>query len=156
MENYDPILNVKREIKEVLIQSDAIFQLIGNKDTEYPDDMMFSDIFPYMKDPNTVQEIKNAIYYEASDLGSSGKSGYHLDHLVVNFLVVCNSSTANLKMSTGDSRLDLLAEAIKVLFDKRIGRWIGEMILNFDKPYAMSGDFIARSLQFHFKDVAAC
>lgn len=109
------IPNLKRQIMLKLANSSEIFDLIDNKNIskDSPDDLIYVNIFPYLKVDYTVQEAGTYIGVKLEYPNIDNNEIYKDAQLT--FLVV--SANTHLKTSGGYARTDLIGEEILKLFN---------------------------------------
>lgn len=140
----DKASTAKRKIMQKLVQDEQIQKLIDNKDIEYPEDLIYSNIFPYLKIDNTLQESKICLGMEV-DFPKRISSNIAFKEVQISFLGICKNDF--LKMDNGYSRLDLLMERICELINWN--SWLGfkfDLVSDYGKPY--DDKFYLRELTF--------
>lgn len=106
---------LKRKIMLKLAQDPTIFELIDNKDIDKEDceDLIYTNIFPYVRVNYTVQEVGSYICVKLNYPEVNNNEIFKNAELY--FYVICNNGC--LKTKSGYSRTDLIAERILELFD---------------------------------------
>lgn len=106
---------IKRKIMLKLAQDPKIFELIDNKDIdpECPDDLIYTNIFPYTRVDYTVQEVGAYICLKL-DYPDVNENGIYKDAQLT-FYVICNMGC--MRVHGGLARTDAIAERIIELFD---------------------------------------
>ena len=106
---------LKRKIMLKLANDPTIFKLIDNKDIDEDesDDLIYNNIFPYIRVNYTVQEVGSYICIKLDYPDINGNEIYKDAELT--FFVICNFDC--MKCNGGYSRSDLIAERIIELFD---------------------------------------
>lgn len=135
----------KRKIIQKIVQDKKIQELIENKDIEYPEDLIYSNIFPYLKIDDTILESKISLGIEVDFPKRIGKNN-SFKEVQISFLGICKNDF--LKMNNGYSRLDLLMERICELLNWN--SWLGfkfDLVSEYGKPY--NDKFYSRELIFN-------
>lgn len=101
---------LKRKIMMMLASNPDIFELIDNKtiDRDTPDDLIYVNIFPYLKVDYTIQEAGTYIGVKLEYPDMNSNEIYKDTQLT--FLVV--SANTHLKTDGGYARTDLITEKI--------------------------------------------
>ncbi len=138
-------MELKRKIMMKLAKDPKIFELIDNKtiDPDCPDDLIYTNIFPYKRIDYTVQEVGSYICI-GLDYPKINPNEIYKD-VSLSFLVICN--THAMKVNGGYSRTDAIAERIIELFDWSTD--LGFRIeLNYEDEDAVDENFYFRRLVF--------
>lgn len=136
---------LKRKIMLKLANDKKIFELIDNKniDPDEPDELIYNNIFPYIRVNYTVQEVDAYICIRI-DYPSISRNEIYKD-VELTFYVICNNGC--LKMPGGYSRTDAIAERIIEMFD-----WTSDLgfriELSFEKEDPIDENFYYRKLVF--------
>lgn len=133
----------KRKLMMMLAEDETIFTLLDNKTAEYPDDLINVNIFPQIKIDFPSQEVATYIGLKIDYPSVCNNELYKNFHLTIMII----SNNAHLKTKTGDSRTDLLGEAIiKVLnWNNDLGFRI-EVVSDVEDP--LDTNFYYRKLVF--------
>ena len=125
MNSYE-IVEYKRKIMKALIDSDRIVQLVdyANK-AEYPDDLLYENIFPYNRVPDTEQE-ESVYICVMVDIPTSYAKNDVARNVTIRFRVYAHERLMKVKGESGD-RIDLLAAAIDELFNERLDFGFGPL-----------------------------
>ena len=136
---------LKRKIMMKLAMDPKIFELIDNKtiDPECPDDLIYTNIFPFKRIDYTVQEVGSYICI-GLDYPRINRNEIYKD-VRLSFLVICNTNA--MKVNGGYARTDVIGERIIELFDWNTD--LGFRIeLSYEDEDAIDENFYFRRLVF--------
>ena len=102
----DDISLTKRIIENVLYNDPDIVELIDNPniDLECPEDLVYENLFPFIKVPGTQDESKNFICYEVDDMGEIARND-RMKQQIIQFVVFVHKDL--IKTKYGAPRHDL-------------------------------------------------
>lgn len=98
----------KNKLMMLLAEDETIFKLLDNKSVEFPDELIYKNIFPQIKIDFTVQETQTYICLKI-DYPSICNNELYKNYILT---VMILSNNAHLKTLDGYSRTDLLGEEI--------------------------------------------
>lgn len=107
----------KRVISTVLYNDPDIVELIANHeiDPECPDELMYENIFPFIRVPGIQDESKNFICYEVDDIGEITRND-RMKQQIIQFVVFVHKGL--IETGYGVPRHDLLGYVIRDLFNR--------------------------------------
>lgn len=126
----------------MLYENEAIVQLIGDTEIEYPDDLIGTHIFPRLKVDFTKQEVGSYILLDI-DYPSICNNELYKTYLLTVLLISHNGCS----FYHGSNRVDLMAEeVIKMLnWNDTFGF---RLELKADREYVLDKNHYARELMF--------
>lgn len=142
----DDIGLTKRIIENVLYNDPDIVELIDNQyiDPECPDDLVWKNLFPFIKVPGVQDESKNFICYEVDDMGEIARND-RMKQQIIQFVVFVHKSLIETKY--GMPRHDALGYVIRDLFN-RSHLFGHELKLVSSKGGTTDTDYYTRALRF--------
>lgn len=138
---------IKRKVMLAMCNSEKIVSLIDNKDIEYPDDLIDTNIFPYLKIDYTVQDAGTYIGV-AVDFPTINRNEIYKDMRLTILIVVSNGK---MRMDGGENsgmcRTDLIAEELMNALDWNT--FLGfKLRLYADREDVFNESFYCRKLVF--------
>lgn len=126
----------------MLYENEAIVQLIGDTEIEYPDDLIGTHIFPRLKVDLTKQEVESYICIDI-DYPTICNNELYKTYLLTVLIISHNGCSFYL----GSNRVDLMAEeVIKMLnWNDTFGF---RLELKSDREYVLDKNHYARELMF--------
>lgn len=143
MANYIVTENVKKAVCLCLINNPEVVKYI----VDASDDLMYTNVFPYYRNPSTITNVKTLITMAADIKGISKNK---LSNIQLTIWVVCSSQTM---VVDNHIRTDILAQEIIDTLNKLTGTWVGEVEFKTNNEDSIGGDYCLRILTFTFKDI---
>ncbi len=142
----DDIGLAKRIIETVLCNDPDIVELINNPDIdpECPEDLMYENIFPFIRVPGTQDESRNFICYEVDDIGDVARND-RMKQQIIQFVVFVHKSLITTEY--GIPRHDAFGYVIRDLFN-RSHLFGHELKLISSKGSTTDTDYYTRALRF--------
>ncbi len=142
----DDIGLAKRIIETVLYNDPDIVELIDNPkiDPECPEDLVYENLFPFIKIPGTQDESKNFICYEVDDMGDIARND-RMKQQIIQFVVFVHKDL--IKTKYGVPRHDMFGMVIRDLFN-RSHLFGHELKLVQSKGGVTDTDYYTRTLKF--------
>ena len=142
----DDISLTKRIIENVLYNDPDIVELIDNPniDPECPEDLVYENLFPFIKVPGTQDESKNFICYEVDDMGEIARND-RMKQQIIQFVVFVHKDL--IKTKYGIPRHDAFGYVIRDLFN-RSHLFGHELKLISSKGGTTDADYYTRALRF--------
>lgn len=142
----DDIGLAKRIIETVLYNDPDIVELIDNPniDKDCPEDLVYENLFPFIKVPGTQDESKNFICYEVDDMGEIARND-RMKQQIVQFVVFVHKDL--IKTKYGMPRHDAFGLVIRDLFN-RSHLFGHELKLISSKGSTTDTDYYTRALRF--------
>lgn len=142
----DDISSMKRIIKQKLINDRDILEVLDNKDLdiESPDEYLDTNIFGFLRIPQTQDTVKNFICFTVDDIEAVPENEV-MKVQYIQFHAICHLDS--MKTKYGIDRHDLLGYLIRDLFN-----WTNIFGLQFrliyNKESTIDSDYYCRSLKF--------
>lgn len=147
------IIKFKRQIASMLINDERIFELVNNDELKSAEDMMYANLYPFIRVPEAPDEQLNYICYRIYvPKVYSGSTLFQ--RLVVEFYVI--SHQGEMKTDEGATRIDLLAEEVEQLFNGYTGLGKKPIELISNEEDGCGSNHRCRILRFEAEDVDAC
>lgn len=142
----DDISLVKRIIESVLCGDADIVEVINNPDIDpsYPDELLFNNIYPFIRIPGAQDTSKNFICYSVDDLGENDKND-RMKQQCIQFSIFVHNDLVRTKY--GVARHDLLGYLIRDLFN-RSHLFGHELKLVYNREGTTDTDYCSRTLRF--------
>jgi len=141
----DDIVEMKRLIKQTLIaDTDILEALNSNIDIDSPDEFLDTNIFGFIRIPQTQDTVRNFICFTVDDI-EEHRFNEVIKNQYIQFHVICHLS--DMKTEYGIDRHDLLGYLIRDTFN-----WTNLFGLQFklitNKESTIDSDYYCRTLQF--------
>lgn len=142
----DDIGLAKRIIETVLYNDPDIVELIDNHniDPECPEDLVYENLFPFIKVPGTQDESKNFICYEVDDMAEISRND-RMKQQIIQFVVFVHKDL--IKTKYGAPRHDMFGMVIRDLFN-RSHLFGHELKLVQSKGGVTDTEYYTRTLKF--------
>lgn len=109
----DSISDLKKKYINMLIESEAIVNLIDDKNIKFNDELLGTHIFPVLKIDYTIQDVGTYICLQIKTPGLSSNDVYK--DITVTFTIISNNQ--HIITSRGTSRVDELSDEILKIFN---------------------------------------
>lgn len=142
----DDISAMKRQIKQMLINDTDILEVLHNPkiDIDSPDEFLDTNIFGFIRIPNTQDTVRNFICFTVDDI-EEHRFNEVMKLQDIQFVVICHLS--DMKTEYGIDRHDLLGYLIRDTIN-----WTNLFGLQFkliyNKESTIDGDYYCRTLKF--------
>ena len=142
----DDISGMKRQIKQTLITDTDILEALHNPDIDIdsPDEFLDTNIFGFIRIPNTQDTVRNFICFTVDDI-EDHKFNEVMKTQQITFTTICHLS--DMKTEYGIDRHDLLGYLIRDTFN-----WTNmfglQYHLIYNKESTIDGDYYCRTLRF--------
>ena len=142
----DDISKMKRQIKQTLIADTDILEVLHNPDIDIdsPDEFLDTNIFGFIRIPNTQDTVRNFICFTIDDI-EEHRFNEVMKLQDIQFVVICHLS--DMKTDYGIDRHDLLGYLIRDTIN-----WTNLFGLQFkliyNKESTIDGDYYCRTLKF--------
>lgn len=142
----DDIGLAKRIIESVLCNDPDIVELINNPniDPEVPEDLLYVNIFPFIRVPGTQDASQNYICYEVDDISDSSRND-RMKQQYIQFVVFVHKDL--IKTKYGAPRHDIFGMVIRDLFN-RSHLFGHELKLVQSRGGTTDTDYYTRTLKF--------
>lgn len=142
----DDISLSKRIIEEVLYNDPDIVEVLDNPkiDPSYPEELIFENIFPFVRIPGTQDESKNFICFSIDDMGEIARNDI-MKQQYIQFVIFVHKDLVKTKY--GVARHDLLSYIIRDLFN-RSHLFGHELKLVSDREGTTDTDYCTRTMKF--------
>ena len=142
----DDIGLAKRVIETILYNDPDIVELIDNPniDPECPEDLVYENLFPFIKIPGTQDESKSFICYEVDDMADISRND-RMKQQIIQFVVFVHKDL--IKTKYGATRHDMFGMVIRDLFN-RSHLFGHELKLVQSKGGVTDTDYYTRTLKF--------
>ena len=142
----DDISLTKRIIENVLYNDPDIVELIDNPniDPECPEDLVYENLFPFIKIPGIQDESKNFICYEVDDMADISRND-RMKQQIIQFVVFVHKDL--IKTKYGAPRHDMFSYVIRDLFN-RSHLFGHELKLVQSKGGITDSNYYTRTLKF--------
>ena len=136
----------KRIIESVLYNDPDIVELINNPkiDKDCPEDLVYENLFPFIKIPGTQDESKSFICYEVDDMSDISRND-RMKQQIIQFAIFVHKDL--IKTSYGVPRHDMFGYIIRDLFN-RSHLFGHELKLVQSKGGVTDTDYYTRTLKF--------
>lgn len=146
----DDIARKKRIIEEALYSDPDIVEVIGNQeiDPSCPEDLMYENIFPFIRVPDSQDEAKVFICFTVDDIGlTPGNSVMKSQY--VQFVIFVHKDLC--KTNYGMARHDAISYLIRDIFNlsNKLG---AQMEIVSNKEGGTDVNYITRTLRFELID----
>jgi hypothetical protein len=150
--NSREISTYKKEIIKRLYMNPTIVSLLDPDDEmEYPDDLVYTRIFPYGKIPGTAQSVGSYITVTINSLSPTARNDIVKN---VELVVRVVSSDALMKVSgRSETRIDLLSSEVDTMLNEDYDFGVGPVMLMSNKEYTLNDSYFYRELIFRTVDL---
>lgn len=142
----DDVIEMKRIIKQMLIDDEDILEALHNTEIELdsPDEFLDKNIFGFIRIPQTQDTVRNFICFTVDDI-EENRFNDVMKTQYIQFNVICHLS--DMQTGYGMDRHDLIAYLIRDTFN-----WTNVFGLQFKLIYnqekAMDSDYYCRMMKF--------
>ena len=142
----DDIIEMKRLIKQKLIEDQDILEALNNPDIdiESPDEFLDNNIYGFIRIPTTQDTVRNFICFTVDDIEES-RFNEVMKIQYIQFNVICHLD--DMKTPYGMDRHDLLGYLIRDIFN-----WSNDFGTQFkliyNKESTVDSDYYCRTLKF--------
>lgn len=142
----DDVIEMKRLIKQTLIADPDILEALHNPDLdiESPDEFLDTNIFDFVRVPQTQDTVRNFICFTVDDI-EVNQYNETMKTQYIQFHCICHLD--DMKTEYGISRHDLISFIVRDLFN-----WTNIFGLQFklisNKESTVDSDYYCRTLQF--------
>ena len=146
----DDIIRKKRIIEQILYSDDDIVEILNNPniDPESPEDLIYENIFCFLRIPGTQDESKNFITFTVDDTERM-PSNTVMKTQTIQFVIFVHKD--NIKTQYGMARHDLLGYIIRDIFN--LSNKLGpQMELVSNREGVTDADYHTRTLRFELID----
>jgi hypothetical protein len=142
----DDISLAKRIIETVLCGDEDVVEIIDNPnvDPSIPEDLLYENLYPFVRIPGTQDVSRNYICYSIDDM-SANEHNDRMKQQFIQFVVFVHKDLV--KTRYGIARHDLLGYLIRDLFN-RSHLFGHELKLVTNKEYVTDTDYATRTLKF--------
>lgn len=131
-----------------LIQNEDVLQLIDpNKKAEYPDDLIYTNIFPYNRMPKTEQEVETYVTVRVN-VASVPAANDVTRKMAIVIRVYTHADLMQVKGSNSN-RVDLLSAKIDEILNESQDFGIGYVVLNSSTEGVLDSKHFYRELVFN-------
>lgn len=127
MANSYEIIEYKQKAMSLIVNNEAIIELIDEKDAEYPDDLINTNLFSHLRVPETEKEAKTYILLTV-DVPTNRSQNNLFKNVVFTVVVATHQGNMHIPRRAGN-RVDLLAYEIDKLFNGSDVFGVGELKL---------------------------
>lgn len=147
------VIKFKRQLASLFINDERIVELINNKEVELPEDLIYKNIFDFIRVPEAPEEQLNYICYRVyMPEISSGSSLYQ--KLVIEIYVI--SHQGEMITDEGATRIDLMGEEIEDLLNNRDGFGKKPLELISNEEEGVGQNHRCRVLRYMAQEVDLC
>ena len=146
----DDIVRKKRLIEQILYSDEDIVEVLDNPDIdpESPEDLVYENIFPFLRIPGTQDVSKNFITFTVDDTERMPSNSV-MKTQTIQFVVFVHKD--NIKTKYGMTRHDLLGYLIRDIF--HLSNKLGpQMELISNREGVTDTDYHTRTLRFELVD----
>lgn len=142
----DDISLTKRIIETVLCEDEDVVEIIDNPDIDpnTPEDLLYENLYPFIRIPGTQDVSKNYICYSIDDMVENDRND-RMKQQFIQFVVFVHKDLVKTKY--GVARHDLLGYLIRDLFN-RSHLFGHELKLVLDREGTTDTDYTTRTLKF--------
>lgn len=141
----DDIIEMKRLIKQKLIEDADILEALHNPDIDIdsPDEFLDNNIYGFIRIPTTQDTVRNFICFTVDDIEPSYNS--HMKVQQIQFNCICHLE--DMKTEFGIDRHDLLGYLVRDIFNwsNDFGK---QFKLVYNKESTVDSDYYCRTLKF--------
>lgn len=146
----DDIVRKKRLIEKVLYSDEDVFEILDNPslDPASPEDLVYENIFPFLRIPGTQDVSKNFITFTVDDLERTPSNSV-MKTQIIQFVIFVHKD--HIETKYGMARHDLLGYLIRDIFhlSNKLGPQT-ELISN--REGVTDADYHTRTLRFELID----
>ena len=142
----DDIIEMKRMIKQKLIEDTDILKALNNKaiDIDSPDEFLDNNIYGFIRIPKTQDTVRNFICFTVDDI-EENRFNEVMKTQYIQFNCICHLD--DMKTAYGIDRHDLLGYLVRDIFN-----WTNMFGLQFkliyNKESTIDSDYYCRTLKF--------
>jgi len=147
------IIKYKRQLATMFINDDRMVELINNAEVKTPEDLMYKNIFPFIRIPEAPDEQLSYLCYRVY-MPQVYSSNMFFQKLVVEVYAISHQGV--MVTDEGATRIDLLAEEIENIlnYSTEFGKKPLELISNIEDGFG--NNHRCRILRYETEDVDPC
>lgn len=147
------IIKYKRQLATMFINDERMIELINNIEVKTPEDLMYKNIFPFIRIPEAPDEQLSYICYKVY-MPQVYSSSMLFQKLVIEVYVISHQGV--MITDEGATRIDLLAEELENLlnYSTEFGKKPLELISNIEDGFGTNHR--CRILRYETEDVDPC
>ena len=147
------IIKYKRQLATMFINDERIVRLINNKEVKSPEELMYKNIFPFIRIPEAPDEQLSYLCYRVY-MPQVVSSNMFFQKLVIEIYAI--SHQGEMVTEEGATRIDLLAEEIENLlnYSTEFGKKPLELMSNIEE--GCGTNHRCRILRYETEDVDPC
>lgn len=147
------IIKYKRKLASIFINDPRMVELLNNDEVKIPEELIYKNIFPFIRIPEAPDEQLNYICYKAYMPQVYSQSMFY-QKMVIEIYVI--SHQGELITDEGATRIDLLAEEVENLLNgsMEFGKKPLELISNIEDN--CGNTHRCRILRYEAEDVDLC
>lgn len=140
----DDIIEMKRRIKQILIEEDDIREALNVKNLDSPDELLDQNIYGFIRIPQTQDKVRNFICFTVDDI-EENRFNEIMKTQYIQFNCICHLD--EMKTKYGIDRHDLLGYIVRDLFN--FTNVFGlQFKLIYNKESTIDSDYYCRTLKF--------
>lgn len=153
MSSSKSIINYKRKLAALLVNNERIVYLINNDEVKNSEDLIYKNIFNFVRVPNAPEEQLNYICFKI-DMPEVYTVNMFFQKLIVEIYVV--SHQGEMVTDEGATRIDLIGEEIEEMLDgyDGFGKKPLELISNVEEGFGTNHR--CRVMRFEAFDTDRC
>lgn len=155
MANSEEVSLYKQKAISLIINNPEIVSLIISDDgkpvIEYADDLIYERVFPFIKAPETEQELSTYLFMTV-DIPSNGNQNNLLKNVVFTFVVVTHYNLMRVQNRVGN-RLDILSALIDKQFNEKDYFGLGKIKLVSNTEGCVDKTHPCRTIKFVVEDL---
>lgn len=139
----------KDKVIAAIINDADIVEAIDNNDAVNPEDLVYSSIFPYIKIPDTIEEVRTFILMSVDINRILNNRTFHEISITIWVL----SHQNHMKTNYGCTRIDYIADRIEKLFNLNGGFGYKDLQLIKNRERVLNNKHLYRELVFVAQDI---
>lgn len=147
------VIKYKRKLASIFINDERIVELINNDKIEIPEDLIYENIYDFIRVPEAPEEQRNYICYRAYMPEVYTKSSFY-QKLIIEIYVI--SHQGEMITAEGATRVDLLAEEIENQLNGADGFGKKPLELISNEEEAVGNFHRCRVLRYEAEEVDIC
>ena len=150
MANSSEIIRYKQQLTSLVINNEAIVKLINEQDIDNPEDLIYHNVYDFVRIPETIDEERTYICFKV-DVPEVYRSSFLFKQLIITVYVI--SHQKQMITEYGGTRIDLIGALIDKMLNGRrdIGKKKLELISNIED--GVGSKHRCRILKFKAEDI---
>lgn len=150
MASQKDISKYKQKLASILIHNDEIVEAIDSKEFSDPEDLIYTHVFPYLRNPK-IQDKARCMITMSVDVPKVSTKNYFFKEMLLIINIICHQDL--MKTDYGATRIDYLSGLIDEELNGRKDFGNRELELVSNTEGALANDFSFRTMRFRCSEI---